>query len=268
MKYAFMTFSCPEATWEQVLDYAKQYGYDAVEPRVDSKHKHGVEPDADAQTLAAKRKEAEDAGIAISCIATSCSYADPQKRGEQVEHTRKCIDLAATMGANRLRVFGGLIPTDISRDDATSGIASALQSVADHAADKGVIVCLETHDDWCNPGHVAKLMETVGHDHIAVNWDIMHPVTRGLSSMKDAYKTLKPWVKYVHFHDGKWEDGKIHICAIGEGIVDHAVALSVLAEDGYDGYLSGEWISWEPAEEHLPREINAIRKLEGQIAVK
>ncbi len=34
MKYAFMSFSCPELGLEEMLSLAGRYGYDAVEPRV------------------------------------------------------------------------------------------------------------------------------------------------------------------------------------------------------------------------------------------
>jgi hypothetical protein len=31
----------------------------------------------------------------------------------------------------------------------------------------------------------------------------------------------------------------------------------------YTGYLSGEWINWEPYEMHLPRELAAMKAYEG-----
>ena len=33
MNYAFMSFSCPQATFAEMLALAAQYGYDGVEPR-------------------------------------------------------------------------------------------------------------------------------------------------------------------------------------------------------------------------------------------
>ena len=48
MKYAFMTFSCPELGLDEVLRLAGRLGYDGVEPRIDCEHKHGIEIDTGA----------------------------------------------------------------------------------------------------------------------------------------------------------------------------------------------------------------------------
>ncbi|MBI2437911.1 MAG: hypothetical protein HYV36_03760, partial [Lentisphaerae bacterium] len=48
MKYSFMSFSCPQLTFVQLLATAKRFGYDGVEPRIDAEHRHGVETAASA----------------------------------------------------------------------------------------------------------------------------------------------------------------------------------------------------------------------------
>jgi hypothetical protein len=35
-----------------------------------------------------------------------------------------------------------------------------------------------------------------------------------------------------------------------------------LRADHYAGFLSGEWIEWQPAELHLPRELAAMKSYE------
>jgi hypothetical protein len=39
-----------------------------------------------------------------------------------------------------------------------------------------------------------------------------------------------------------------------------------LTDDGYEGFLSGEWIRWEPYDQHLPREIETMRRYESETA--
>ena len=264
MKYSFMSFSCPELELTEILSLAKRFGYDGIEPRAGSGHKHGVETDTDADARKAIKQQAADAGVALACIATSCKYADPETLDEQIVQTRQCIDLAADVGSPRLRVFGGLLPEGVSREQAAGQIVHALQSVAEHAADRGVIVCMETHDDWCNPADVAGIMKSVDSPSIAVNWDIMHPIRRGGATMDEAYQTLKPWVQHVHFHDGTPTDGdKTDLAPIGEGVIDHLRAVQLLQADGYNGFLSGEWIKWADAYEvHLPRELATMKGYE------
>ena len=39
MRYSFMTFSCPTATWEEVFGLARRFGYDGVEPLGDAERR-------------------------------------------------------------------------------------------------------------------------------------------------------------------------------------------------------------------------------------
>jgi sugar phosphate isomerase/epimerase len=259
MKFSFMSFSCPELSLEALLDLAKQLGYDGVEPRVECKHGHGIELGLAAVGRAAARALAAEKGVAFSCVATSCIYADPQKRVQMIDDTRRYIDLAADIGAARIRVFGGVIPAGITREQAIDGVACALTAVAPHAASRGVTVCLETHDHWCDPADVAAVMTRVGHPAIQVNWDIMHPVRVAHVTMQEAFMALKPWIRHVHFHDGVTTDGKLIMVPIGQGEIDHATAVRLLKAAHWDGYLSGEWIAWEPYAEHLPRELAVMK---------
>lgn len=265
MRYSFMSFSCPELALDEMLSLAARLGYDGIEPRAGSGHKHGVELAADAAARKAIRQQAEAAGVALGCVATSCKYAEPETLDEQIAQTQLYIDLAADVGSPRLRVFGGLLSHDVSRQQAAEQIAHAMRSVADHAAERGVIVCMETHDDWCNPAGVADIMKRVNKPSIAVNWDIMHPVRRGGATMQEAYQTLKPWIKHVHFHDCIDHDDKSDLAPIGNGIIDHRCAVQLLKADGYDGLLSGEWIGWADAYDvHLPRELATMKRYEDE----
>lgn len=259
MNYAFMSFSCPELTLDEILALARRFGYDGVEPRIQSEHKHGLELGTSANVRRQARAKAEATGVALCCIATSCRYADPAAADENVERTHGAIDLAADVGAPRIRVFGGQIPEGVPRAQAVELLARSLGAVADHAAERGVIVCMETHDDWCDPAHVADVIRRVDHPAIAVNWDIMHPVRSANSTIDAAFEALRPWIRHVHFHDGKDTDEGLKLCPIGEGKIDHKRAVELLSADGYDGFLSGEWIGWEPYETHLPRELATMK---------
>ena len=55
LKYAFMTFSTPDLTLDEVLAAARRFGYDGVELRISSNHRHGIELDSDRATRQAAR---------------------------------------------------------------------------------------------------------------------------------------------------------------------------------------------------------------------
>jgi len=260
MKYSFMSFSCPKLTLGELLATAKRFGYDGVEPRIDSKHQHGVETTASAAQRKEMKKQAAD-GVAFSCIATSCVFANPEITKQNVDYTLKCIDLAADVGAGRIRVFGGTLAKDQKREDAIRIVADALRAVADHAQGCGVTVCMETHDSWCLPADLAAVMQRVNHPAIAVNWDIMHPVRVHKTPIDEAFATLKPWIRHLHVHDGTL--GKTQLVPIGKGYIDHKRAIELLLTIPYEGYLSGEWINWsDPYEVHLPRELATMKSYE------
>lgn len=265
MKYSFMSFSCPQLALDELLAAAKRFGYDGVEPRIDSQHKHGVEIAASAAQRKEIKKQAAANGVAFACIATSCVFANPEITKQNVDWTLKCIDLAADVGAGRIRVFGGSLAKDQKREDAVCIVADALRTVAEHAKGRGVTVCMETHDSWCLPEDVAAVMQRVNHPAIAVNWDIMHPVRVCKVTMDQAFETLKPWIRHLHIHDGT--PGSTQLMPIGNGGIDHQRAVELLLTIPYAGYLSGEWINWsDPYEAHLPRELATMKSYERAVA--
>ncbi len=265
VKYAFMSFSCPQLALGELLATARRFGYDGVEPRLDAQHAHGIETTADAARRRAIRREVAASGVALAALATSCVYADPAKTEASVLHTRACLRLAAEIGAPRLRVFGGTMPADQTRDAAVAIVAGALRSLADEARAAGVDLCMETHDSWCRPADVVAVMQRVDHPAVGVNWDLMHPVRRGGVTMDEAFAALRPWIRHVHLHDGTPDP--VRLLPIGQGIVDHRRALELLAGMPFTGFLSGEWIGWsDPFEVHLPRELATLKDYERVLA--
>ena len=263
MKYSFMSFSCPELTLDEMLAMAKEFGYDGIEPRISSNHQHGVEFDTNQHQRKEIKQKALDIGIAIGCVATSCRYADPKISQDMVNDTEKAIDLAADIGSSRIRVFGGKIGDGLDRTDAVELVAESLLSIADYASKRGVSICVETHDVWCNPIDVAAVMEKASHSAIAVNWDIMHPVRRGYATIEESFEILKPWIQHLHIHDGSAQKS---LLPIGEGDIDHKSAIERLSTIAFDGYLSGEWISWDDSyRNYLPRELQTLKRYQSEL---
>jgi len=262
MKYAFMTFSTPELTLAEVLATARAYGYDGIEPRLDAGHRHGIEVAAGAAERAAIRRQVAESGIALACLATSLTYADPATTAAMLQGTHERIDLAGDLGVPVIRVFGGGLPAGVNREAAIGLLITSLRSVADHAAQRGVTVAMETHDDWCDPQQVAAVMRGVNHSAVAVNWDIMHPVRTGLATIEASFAALRPWIRHLHLHDGV--GAGIAMVPIGTGIIDHRRAVELLLAMNYTGFLSGEWINWEDYRIHLPRELATLKGYEKE----
>lgn len=280
MRLAFMTFSRPDLGWPALLALAREHGYDGVEPRLDSNHGHGIEVAASAAERRAKRDAAERAGVAIACLATSRRFVDPARHRAEIDAGHAEIDLAGDVGCERLRVFGGTLPGGESRGEsggesggmtreaAIENVAAGLRALADHAAERGVTLCLETHDDWCDPDHAAAIMRRCNHPAVAVNWDVMHTRRAGRPP-EQACRALAPWVRHVHVHDGFIHGEKLEIRPIGTADIDHRPVLRVLRDAGYRGFLSGEWIHGmmtpDFVVDHLAREAATLRQLLGEL---
>lgn len=261
MKLSYMSFSCPEATLEEFVGYAQKHGYEGVEPRAEAKHNHGVEVDASAEKRAEIREFFEDSGIDCGCVATSRKYAiaDRAELAESIETTKKLIDLAADVGSTRIRVFGGVPPEGMDMDEAIKVVGESLGQVGPRAVERGITVCLETHDAFSKATDCAAAIRIANSPCIAANWDIMHPYTKGMT-IDEAHEALKGKICHCHIHDGTYDENrKPTLAKMGEGEIPYRRAIELLEQDGYEGYLSGEWIgAWHP-DEILPHDGEILR---------
>jgi len=262
MKLSFMSFVAPDWSLTELLTAAIRYGYDGIEPRAEADHKHGVELTATKKERKQIGAQFSDCGVALSCIATSRCYALPDDElGESIDLTKRYIQLAADCGCERLRVFGGMPPEDMTFEDAKKRVAGGLAACCEEAAAAGVFLCLETHDAFCNTKDVVEVMKAVEHPNVAVNWDIMHPYRRAGETMQEAFDDLKPYIKHCHFHDGTWaEQEPDKLALVGEGKIPHDEAVKLLASIKYEGHLSGEWIAAFEPEVVLPHDVRVMRE--------
>ena len=263
MKYSFMSFSMPDASFRELVETAARLGYDGIEPRIDAGHKHGVEVGISHDECTEYKKIAADAGIGIACVATSCRFADDTVLLSNIEYAKQVLWLANELGAGCIRVFGGQLKPE-SRPDAIFRAAAALRELSDVAGD--VMICMETHDSWCDPENIAAVMELCGCDNVRVNWDIMHPVLTANKTVAESFDMIGKWVSHVHIHDGTREGGKLTMLPIGSGKVDHKAALECLLGSGYAGYISGEWINWNYPD-HLAHELATLKRLEAELTL-
>jgi sugar phosphate isomerase/epimerase len=265
MKYAFVSFSCPDADLPATLRLAQEYGYSGFEARCGSGHSHGIELNISPAQIQHIKIAFKTSGIKLPCISVSCRYSDPTTVKANMAETLAYIQLAQALEVPLIRIFCGYIPEGAGREETRALIVESLQSLAASAAQAGVVLAVETHDDWSDPQEMAAIMSAVNHPSIGVVWDIMHTYRTGQTTMEDAYRILQPWIHHVHIHDGLLDPNKLVFLPIGTGEIDHRAAVRILLEHEYNGFLSGEWIDWEPASLHLPREIEAMRRYEKDV---
>jgi sugar phosphate isomerase/epimerase len=210
---------------------------------VEWKHAVGIEVDLKAGRRREIRARMEGEGLEICCIATSVRMAapDPEERARHVADLLKYIDLAADLNCGLVRTFGGPRARDRELQIAVDFVVEGYLEVMPRAAERGVTVLLETHDDWSCSAPVRGVIEQAGHPNLRALWDFMHP-QRMLEKPEETFATIGPYTRHLHAHDGQYVDGKIVVGPLGKGVIDHAVPLQLLQEAGFDGYFSVEVI--------------------------
>lgn len=264
MKYAFTSFSCPDLDLRSMIAMAREFGYSALEIRSGARHAHGIELGLNPETATEIREAFSAGGIRLHCLSVSCHYSDPATVEANIEQTAAYIKLAEELNAPYLRVFCGIIPQGLPREDAREQIIAALRQLAPVAADAGITLVVETHDDWSSPSEMAAVMSGVDHPAVGVVWDVMHTLRGGGGSMEESYQLLKPWLRHVHIHDGLLDLNELTFKPIGQGEIDHRPVVRLLMEADYDGVLTGEWLDWEAPEKHLPRELATMLNYEAE----
>ena len=263
MQYAFMSFSCPKATLPEALDLVRDSGYGGFEPRVEEGHAHGIELDMPSAKRREARALAEEKQVALCCLATSVKLAGRRSLAENMDSARRAIELCVDIGIPRIRVFGGPIDEECTRREAIEQTARALDDLSDEIGDEDVCLCMETHDSWCEPEHVAAVMRLCRGRHVGVNWDLMHPLLAAHADLCETFGWLKPYIRHVHFHGGTYEGG-VRFLPIEGNVIDHRLVLAELTSVRYDGWLSGEWINWNPPG-YLTEELAVMRRYEEEL---
>lgn len=229
MKLCLLTYNLARA-WNlsKLIDVARTCGFAGLEFRADAGHEHGVELERTPAERRQIRDQIEDAYLEAVCIGTGCRYEspDPAQRQENVEKTKRFIELAADVGSRRVRVFGNNIPATVRRDDCVKYVAENLRSLGEFAEPYGVDVLLEMHGQFNYWGFARSAVEIAGHPRVGIvyNCDRRDLVA---GSVAATYSQVRTLIRHVHLHGFT-------------GSYPYPELFALLQRDGYDGYLSSE----------------------------
>ena len=202
MKLSFMSFLYPQLDAAALIRKARQFRYHGLEWRAEAQHAHGVELESSDETIRSIRQAMADAGLETSCLATSSRFTseDQAERDRQLERLCRFIDLAAAIGAPRLRFFADPIP-NAGRGQRAANYAYQAEYIAracQPAAAAGVRLCLETHSNFraCDAGEL--LFRTGYPAAFWINWHLEHCLLHG-EDVDEAYRHVKGRVDHAHF---------------------------------------------------------------------
>ena len=242
MKIAFSTIGCPEMSWVELSAMAKDLNYDGIEIRgLGQEIRAAKAKPFTAEELPNTLERLKTLGLELTCFSSGCCLKDASRRQEILDEGFEYINLAASAGVRYVRILGDVAPeVQDPVDDAV--VARTLTSLADYAAFRQVTLLIETNGVYAQTSRLRSLLETVNHPAVAVLWDIHHPYRFFGESPLKTWTQIGRYVRYVHVKDSVVVDGKIRYRMLGHGDLPVFEALDLLDENGYDGYVSLEWV--------------------------
>jgi sugar phosphate isomerase/epimerase len=250
---AFSTLGCPAWDWPRILEFAHQHGFSAIELRglqgnLDLPSQPVFAADRTEQT----KKEIRDHKLRIACVSSSANLymEDADKRAKELADARRFIDLASTLGAPYVRVFGGKAQSDNAPapDDPTKArVAAGLRELGQYAGPKAVTVIIESHDHFTSSATLKDVLKAADSEHVGLLWDAHHTFAASNEDPEFTVKQLGPWIRHTHLKDsvGKGEDRKYVLTGTGNVPIERQI--KALQSIVYKGFYCFEWEKvWHP----------------------
>ena len=159
-----------------------------------------------------------------------------EERAGTVAHYKEVVDLAADFGAKFVLYIAGWQIFGTPRTDAWAYSRDSLVEIARHAADRGIVVCVEPTAADSNLVETAddalEMMRQTGQANVKVMFDTYHALYRNEVSA-DYVRTMGDDLAHIHFAD---TDRR----APGDGAVVWISVMQAVKECGFAGHLTME----------------------------
>jgi fatty-acyl-CoA synthase len=244
MKLAFSTLGCPDWSWDEIITVAKDLGFDGVGVRGIGRELNV--PDAlvfDEKHIEVTKANLDRLGIEISCLVSGCNIFKDDHT--VVENAKSWIDLAQKTGTSYVRLLADEAPQEKGAID-MQVVENNLLMLSDYAENKKVVLLVETNGVFADSNVMKKLMNQINRENVGVLWDSHHPYRYKNESFIETYEILSPWIKYIQVKDSIMLDGKTKYKRFGQGDLPLESLVQMLCDNGYDGYMSLEWVKrWD-----------------------
>ena len=273
MKFAISSYSLSsliskkEATEKELIGIAKELGFDGIE-FAEIHTPDGMDKEEYARQL---KEECDRVGIIPTqySIGGDFLYGDTEELSE-VDRLKKEVDVAAALGVSGMRhdATGGYRDEERAYkgfDQALPVIVEGYRQVTEYAAEKGIKTMIENHGYFCQDSdRVERIITGVGHKNFGALIDIGNFLCADENPIT-AVGRLAPYVSYVHAKDFHIKSGSefppkngffrtrggnyLRGAVLGHGNVPVYQTISLLAEKGYNGFITLEFEGCEEAKQ-------------------
>lgn len=270
MQLGFVSAILPDLSLEEVIQFAAQNGFAAVElmcwPKGKAERRYAGVTHVDVANLTAEeaariQELCRNAGVAISGLGyyPNPLAPDPAEAALYVDHIRKVITAARTLGVGVINTFVGRDWTK-SVDDNWPRFLETWKPLIAFADDNGIKVGIEncpmlfTKDEWPGGKNLAttpkiwtRMFSDIPSPNFGLNFDPSHLIWQRMDYCK-AMRDFAPRLHHMHAKDARIDVHKLDQVGIlahpneyhtpklpGMGDVDWGKFFSVLTDTGYNG---------------------------------
>ena len=217
-------------SWDEFLEVAGVTHMQGIELyNIEGKMFEGKGSPSNPERAAYVRRELVNAGLAIPSVNTVRDFTNPDFMME----FEKCAAVAVNLGIENIGIH------TVSEDQELA--EACVRKILEKVEGKPLTVLVETCDAYGDTARLRDLLNRFADDQLAALWD-MHTTT--VFSKEDAETTitnLGAYVRHVHIHDFRMEDGIALPELIGDGNLPMQDLMNALRSVNYDGFVSLEW---------------------------
>lgn len=269
MKLGLVSAILPDYSFEQVIDYAAEVGFECVElccwPVGKAVRRYAGVTHIDVNDIDQNKMDyyldyAKKRSVRISSLAYYPNALDPDLEAANVaqEHIKRLITVSAEMGIGMVTTFIGK-NKNLTVEENLELFREVWTPIMRLAEEKGVKVAIEncpmlyTKDEWPGGNNLAstpyvwrKLFQL--SPNIGLNYDPSHPYLIGMNVCKPVYE-FRERIFHVHFKDIKIYQDKLDEYGVfsypslwhspklpGLGGVNFSAFVSALNDIGYKGF--------------------------------
>lgn len=306
MKLGFVSAILDTWSFEEMIDFASEHGFECVEaaswPQGKAERRYAGVTHIDAERVLeddAYAKHIQDYSrekhVEISALAfyPNTMDGDLEKRSAAVEHLKNVIRASRKLGINMVTSF-------IGRDQ-TKNVEENLELVKEVwppiikvAEENGVKIAIENcpmlfgPDQWpggqnlmTSPANWRRVFEILPSPNLGINYDPSHFVWQMIDYIRPIYE-FKDKIFHVHYKDIKLYPDRLNDCGImaypldfmspklpGLGDIDWGKYVSALTDIDYNGYtcIEVEDKAFERSKERIEASLLLSQKYLKQFVI-
>ena len=242
----FSTLGCPQWSLKQILDFAQQYDFAALELRgLQDKIDITQHPDLAPAKLPDLKQKLAGQGLTVVCLGASARMHDLD--AAQLDEAGRYIDLARALGTPYVRVFGDRYVAGEAREATRERIAANLRKLGERAYGQGVTLIIESHGDFTDSPSLLEIVQRADSTAVAILWDAHHTFVESHEEPEDTVRQLGQWIRHTHLKDSVAAGTDRRYVLTGTGEVPVKRQIEALVKTGYRGYFNFEWEKrWHP----------------------